>query len=93
MDEVEIFDRSLSTAEIQVIYNEGSVGKCKPTPTITPTTIPTNTPTDSAGRDGDSDGHAGATSTPTATATPLPTNTPRLTNTPRPGKPTRTPIP
>jgi uncharacterized repeat protein (TIGR01451 family) len=31
IDELEIFNRALSTAEIQAIYNAGSAGKCKPT--------------------------------------------------------------
>jgi uncharacterized repeat protein (TIGR01451 family) len=30
IDEVEIFNRALSTSEIQTIYNAGSAGKCKP---------------------------------------------------------------
>ncbi|MEW6127478.1 MAG: HYR domain-containing protein [Acidobacteriota bacterium] len=30
IDEVEVFDRALSAAEIQSIYNAGSFGKCKP---------------------------------------------------------------
>ncbi len=40
IDEVEIFNRALSQAEIQAIVNAGSAGKCKlsPTPTPTPTT-------------------------------------------------------
>src|SRR5262249_37373024 len=30
LDEVEIFNRALSQAEIQAIYNAGGAGKCKP---------------------------------------------------------------
>ncbi|GIU81022.1 MAG: hypothetical protein KatS3mg006_0086 [Pyrinomonadaceae bacterium] len=43
IDEVEIFNRALTQAEIQAIYNAGSYGKCKPQP-FNPTTPnnPTN---------------------------------------------------
>jgi hypothetical protein len=41
IDEVEIFDRALSSAEINAIYLADSAGKCKPAPTPTPTPIPT----------------------------------------------------
>jgi hypothetical protein len=34
LDEVEIYDRALSAAEIQDIYLAGSEGKCKPAPTL-----------------------------------------------------------
>jgi len=37
IDEVEIFNRDLSLAEIQSIYNVGSAGKCKPQQTLTVT--------------------------------------------------------
>ena len=67
VDEVEIFNRALSQAEIQSIVNAGSAGKCKGTPTPSPT--PTVTAT--------------ATATPTATATATPTATVRPTPTPR----------
>jgi hypothetical protein len=33
IDEVEVFNRALSAAEIQAIFNAGSAGKCKPTVT------------------------------------------------------------
>ncbi|MDD5543529.1 MAG: hypothetical protein PHX83_10190 [Acidobacteriia bacterium] len=34
LDEVEVFNRALSQPEIQMIYNAGSAGKCKASPTI-----------------------------------------------------------
>jgi hypothetical protein len=34
LDEVEIFNRALSSSEIQAIYNAGSAGKCKTTPPV-----------------------------------------------------------
>jgi hypothetical protein len=37
IDEVEIFNRALSAAEIQSLYNAGSFGKCKPTLAIATT--------------------------------------------------------
>jgi len=37
IDEVELFNRDLSQAEIQSIYNAGSAGKCKPQQTLTVT--------------------------------------------------------
>jgi len=45
IDEVEIFNRALSQAEIQSIYNAGSAGKCKTSPTPTPTPTPTSSGT------------------------------------------------
>jgi N-acetylneuraminic acid mutarotase len=86
IDEVEIYTRALSPAEIQAIYNAGSNGKCKgPTPTpvnatstatATSTNTPSITPTDTP------------TNTPTATDTPTdtatPTHTPTDTPTPTP---------
>jgi Concanavalin A-like lectin/glucanases superfamily len=65
IDEVELFNRALSQAEIQAIYNAGSAGKCRPQGSPTPT--PTATPT------------ATATSTPRPTPTPRsrPTPAPR----------------
>ena len=89
VDEVEVFDRALSDAEIAAIYAAGSAGKCKPgatptptstptptpTPTNTPTATPTNTPT------------ATPTNTPTATPTNTPTATPTATPTPAPTPP------
>jgi Concanavalin A-like lectin/glucanases superfamily/Calx-beta domain/Right handed beta helix region/Domain of unknown function DUF11/Domain of unknown function (DUF4214) len=46
IDEVEIFDRALSQAEVQVLYNADTTGKCgKPTPTPTPTPTPLVCPT------------------------------------------------
>lgn len=44
MDEVEVFNRALTSAEIQSIYNAGTFGKCKLTPTPTPSPSPTPTP-------------------------------------------------
>lgn len=35
-DELELFDRPLSSAEIEAIYNVGSAGKCKPEPNQPP---------------------------------------------------------
>jgi hypothetical protein len=66
VDEVSIYNGPLTASEIAAIYNAGSNGKCKFTPTPTPTDTPTvtvtpttkQTPTPSA--------------TPTATATPIP---------------------
>jgi hypothetical protein len=40
MDEVEFFNRVLTEAEIQSIYNAGSAGKCKPTPPNPPGCVP-----------------------------------------------------
>lgn len=47
LDEVEVFNRALSSTEIQSIYSAGALGKCKftPTPTPTPTPSPSPTPT------------------------------------------------
>jgi hypothetical protein len=47
IDEVEIFDRALSSQELLAIYQTGSLGKCKagPTPTPIPTPTPSPTPT------------------------------------------------
>ncbi len=66
LDEIEVFNRALSAAEILAIFNAGSTGKCKPTstPTNTPTNTATNTPTSTA------------TNTPTRTPTNVPTGTP-----------------
>ena len=68
VDEVDLFDRALSQSEIQAIYNAGSAGKCKGSPTPTPT--PTATPT--------------ATPTPTPGGRSTPTPRPRPTPAPRP---------
>ncbi|HEX8679077.1 MAG TPA: LamG-like jellyroll fold domain-containing protein, partial [Chthoniobacterales bacterium] len=47
IDEVELFGRALSQAEIQAIVNAGNAGKCKPVPcptiTLSPTTLPAGT--------------------------------------------------
>jgi len=60
IDEVELFDRVITLAEVQAIFAAGSGGKCKPaTPTVTVTAL--STPT--------------ATATPIATATASPTRT------------------
>ncbi|MEI2692019.1 MAG: LamG domain-containing protein [Anaerolineae bacterium] len=63
LDEVELFPRVLTAAEVRSIYLAGSSGKCKGTPTPTPTSTATRTPT--------------PTYTPTATPTRTPTATPR----------------
>jgi len=66
IDEVEIFNRALTQAEIQALYNAGSAGKCKtPTPTPSPTATKTPTPPPTA----------------TKTPTPFPTATPTATPT------------
>jgi len=46
IDEVSVYNRALSAAEIQAIFNAGSAGKCKPgaVPTPTPVGAPTPTP-------------------------------------------------
>jgi Concanavalin A-like lectin/glucanases superfamily/Carboxypeptidase regulatory-like domain len=36
IDEISIYDRTLSVSEIQTIFNAGTVGKCKPTATVSP---------------------------------------------------------
>ena len=82
IDEVALYDRALSPAEIQTIFSAGSAGKCKPaitatatpTPTVSRTATPTVTPTPTAT----------PTNTPTVTATPTvtPTPTATLTDTP-----------
>lgn len=66
MDEVELFPRVLTAAEVRSIYLAGSAGKCKtpPTPTATPTRTATRTPTPTPTRT--------PTATPTATRTPRP---------------------
>jgi hypothetical protein len=65
LDEVELFPRVLTPAEVRSIYLAGRSGKCKtpPTPTATATATRTFTPT--------------ATRTPTRTPTPTATPTPR----------------
>jgi hypothetical protein len=65
LDEVELFPRVLTPAEVRSIYLAGRSGKCKTpsTPTATATATHTSTPT--------------ATRTPTRTPTPTATPTPR----------------
>jgi len=76
IDELSIYNRALSTSEIQMIVTVGSAGKCKPGITPTPTPTPTRTPT----------------YTPTHTPTYTPTHTPTYTPTRTPTHtPTRTP--
>jgi hypothetical protein len=75
IDEVEIFNRALSPAEIQAIYQAGPAGKCKtvtPIPTVIWTPMPTPTPT------------ATRTPTPSPTVTKTPTSSPTATRTPTP---------
>lgn len=78
VDEVELFDRALTAAEVQGIYDAGSTGKCLEAPAPTPT--PTPTPTSPA-----------PTATPTPTSTPAATPTP-TSPAPTP-TPTATPVP
>ena len=78
IDEVELFKRALSAAEVLSIYQSDSVGKCTPTPTPTDTFTPTPSPTATA-----SPSHT-ATFTPSPTNTPLPTDTPTPTETATP---------
>ncbi|MFN8643007.1 MAG: LamG-like jellyroll fold domain-containing protein [Candidatus Binatia bacterium] len=69
IDEVEVFDRALSAAEVQALFSAGAGGKCKtplPSRTATPTVTRTST----------------ATPPPTPTPTPRPTHS--ATVTPRP---------
>ncbi len=69
IDEVEIYNRGLSLAEIQALYVWGNYhGECPPTPTSTPTSTRTRTPT--------------TTRTPTSTLTPTSTSTATATTTP-----------
>ena len=82
IDELAIFNRALSPTEIQAIYNAGSGGKCKGTPTPTPTATATFTPTPTA--------TFTPTPTPTFTPTPTPTPTPQASPTPT-STPTPTP--
>jgi hypothetical protein len=87
IDEVEIFNRALSPAEIQAIYQAGPAGKCKtvtPIPTViwtpmpTPTPIATRTPTPTPSST------ATRTPTPSPTVTKTPTSSPTATRTPTP---------
>src|SRR5205823_1292544 len=82
VDEVEVFSRALTDAEIAAIFAAGSTGKCvpQPTPTPAPTATPTPSPTPTP------------TPSPTPTPTPSPTPTPTPTPTPSP-TPTPTPTP
>ena len=68
LDEVCLYDKALSAAEISYIMTNGCVSSGNPTPTNTSTATPTNTPLPNA--------TATASPTPTATAssTPPPTN-------------------
>ncbi|MCX6030340.1 MAG: DUF6073 family protein [Chloroflexi bacterium] len=75
LDEVELFPRVLTAAEIQGLFLAGSNGKCKSTPTPTATATATRTPTPTA------------TPTATATRTATPTATRTLTPTATPTKP------
>jgi Concanavalin A-like lectin/glucanases superfamily len=79
IDDVRIYNRALSQAEIQADMNT-PVGTSTPTPTPTPTATPTATATATAT----------PTATTTATATPTPTATATPTSTPNPS-PTATP--
>lgn len=73
IDEVELFNRALSAAEISSIFTAGAAGKCKPSATATATPTATATRTATA--------TATATATRTATATASPTRTATATAT------------
>ncbi len=103
VDEISIYNRALSTAEMLAIYNAGSAGKCKsgaatltPTPTSTsapptPTLTPTSTSVPPTPTPTPTSTSVSPTSTPTGT-TISPTNTPTSTPTRTPTwTPTRTP--
>ncbi len=68
LDEIELFGRVLTPAEVAALFNAGSAGKCKP---VTPT--PTFTPTPCT---------PGLPCTPTPTSTPVNTVIPTLTQIP-----------
>jgi hypothetical protein len=73
IDEVGVYDRALSTTEIQAIFLAGSKGKCKPEPRATLTPSPTKTAK-----------LPSVTPTPwkpRITFTPFPTSTPVITGT------------
>ncbi len=70
LDEVKVYSRALSAAEITAIYDAGGNGNCPPPISPTPTPTATATPT--------------ATQTATPTATVTPTATPTGTPTPSP---------
>lgn len=78
IDEVDVFNRALSSNEIQTIFNAGSEGKCKSTLNLTPTAT------------SNSDAHQylpvvlKPLPTPTPTATLPPAPTPTMVPTPRP---------
>ena len=72
-DEVQVFSRALSASEIQAIYNAGTSGQCKSTPSPTPTSTPTATATATATFTPSATPTATATSTSTPTPTPTPT--------------------
>jgi hypothetical protein len=92
IDEVEIFRRALSQAEIQSIVNAGSAGKCKPLSELETSEFTacrvvvqaTPTPTQTATATHTPTATPTATHTPTATptATHTPTATPTATHTP-----------
>ncbi|CAG0999394.1 hypothetical protein METP3_03192 [Methanosarcinales archaeon] len=76
LDEVKIYNRSLSADEINVDFLNASIPAPTPTVTITPTPTVTITPTPTV--------TLTATPTPTATPAPAPTLTPTPTPTPSP---------
>ena len=86
VDEIEVFNRALSQAEIQAIVASRSNGKCTPTPTstatVTPTSTRTFTPSATATVTPTSTSTNSATRTPTSTATRTPTTTSTTTATP-----------
>ena len=84
IDEVEIFSRALTATEVGNIYNAGTAGKCKSTPTPTATATDTPTPTATATDTPTPTATATDTPTPTATATDTPTPTATATDTPTP---------
>ena len=103
VDEVDVFSRALTSAEVQDIFNAGSAGKPTPTAISTATPTPSATPTASPTMTATATGTPTPTSTvtliPTATSTATPSATPTATETPTLGpaatstpSPTPTPI-
>jgi hypothetical protein len=99
IDEVSVYNRALSQAEIQAIVGAGAAGKCtSSTPTLTPSqtrtatpTTPTSTSTFTATRTRTPTATPSFTPSPTGTTTSTPTRTPTvtLTATPEPTATTR----
>jgi len=62
IDELGFYNRALSAAEIQTIFNAGSAGKCKPTATVAPSGLAAWLAGDGAGIDLSGNGNNGALS-------------------------------